>query len=191
AICKEWGSVTVVARQETKSRRTRLASGIRRRSISKRLVALGLIALCVALLVLGGISRPHRESPSTQPALASVEDIQGLVEIISPEGNVQLAKLGQLLLAGQEIRTGEPGSSTTVRYPHSSRLVLGSETHIRLESDTAAPKGTTTKVFVVEGIVSAEVSVNGSGNQLLLHNQLAELHATAGRYSFASLPDGA
>ena len=190
-ICKEWASVTVVAKQETTSRRTSFASGIRRRSITLRWVALGLIAVCVALLVLGGISRPHRESPSMQPALASVEEIQGLVEIISPEGNIQFAKLGQFLLAGQEIRTGEPGSSITVRYPQSSRLMLGSETHIRLESDTAAPKGTTTKVYVVEGVVSAEVPVNGSGNQLFLHNELAELHATAGRYSFASLPEGA
>src|SRR5262245_4149765 len=68
-ICKEWASVTVVAGQETISRRTGFASRIRRRSITQRWVALGLIAVCVALLVLGGTSRPHRELPSMQPAL--------------------------------------------------------------------------------------------------------------------------
>jgi WD40 repeat protein len=191
AICKEWASVTVLAGTEILLEREGLGSHGRRRRLWRRLAALGLIAGCALLILLGGIGRRHANSPGTPTAWASLEEIQGLVEIISPEGDVEVAQLGRPLLAGQEIRTGDAGS-TTVRYPHdNSRLMLASETRVRLESDTSAPKGTTTKVFVVEGIVSAEVPNNGSSNQLLLHNQLAELHAVAGRYSFASLPEGA
>jgi WD40 repeat protein len=191
AIYTEWASVTVLAGQEPTHNRVRPGNLQRRRWLSRQWVALGLITACAILLMLGGIARRHPDSPSTAIAWASLEDIQGLVEVISPEGQVETAQLGQRLLVGQEIRTGDVGS-TTVRYPHNnSRLMLGSETRVRLESDTSAPKGTTTKVFVMEGVVSAEVPNNGSGNQLLLHNQLAELHAAAGRYSFASLPEGA
>ncbi|HLW63755.1 MAG TPA: WD40 repeat domain-containing protein [Gemmataceae bacterium] len=191
AICKEWASVTVLAGQEAAGKRIVRGPAQRRRWVSRQLLALSLIAGCAFLLLLGGIARRHPNSTPTQTALASLEDIQGLVEIISPEGEVQAGHLGQLLLAGQEIRTGDAGA-TTVRYPHDNgRLMLGSETRVRLESDTSAPKGTTTKVFVMEGVVSAEVPTNSSGNKLVLHNQLAELHAASGRYSFASLPEGA
>jgi dipeptidyl aminopeptidase/acylaminoacyl peptidase len=191
AICKEWASVTVLAGREADSIKLRSESNRQRRWQLRQVLPLGLIVACVSLLLLGVIARQQPTSYSPQPALASLEEIQGLVEIVSPDGQIQLAQLGQPLLIGQEIRTGEIGSSTTVRYPQSSRLTLSSETRIRLESDTAAPKGTTAKVFVLEGVVSAEVPANGSGNRLLLHNRLAELHATAGKYSFASLPDGA
>jgi WD40 repeat protein len=190
-ICKEWASVLMLAGQEPVNEIKGLGATRRRRWVSRQVLALGLIAGCAILLLLGGIGRRHPNSTPTQAALASLEDIQGLVEIISPDGKVEVAELGQRLLAGQEIRTGDSGG-TTVRYPHNnSRLMLGSDTRVLLESDTSAPKGTTTKVFVMEGVVSAEVTNNGSGNHLLLHNQLAELHATSGRYSFASLPEGA
>jgi hypothetical protein len=191
AVCKEWASVTALTVQDAAGKSNGQGLRSRRRRVSRRVLALGLIAGCAFLLLLGGIGRRHPNSPGTPTAWASLEEIQGLVEIISPEGDIEVAQIGRPLLVGQEIRTGDAGS-TTVRYPHNnSRLMLGSETRVLLESDTSAPKGTTTKVFVLEGVVSAEVPSNGSGHQLLLHNQLAELHAAAGRYSFASLPEGA
>jgi len=68
--------------------------------------------------------------------------------------------------------------------------VLSAETRIRLESDEFAPQGAINQVFVAEGVVSAQVGQRPSDKPLVLYTPLAELQGTAGRYSFASLPEG-
>jgi dipeptidyl aminopeptidase/acylaminoacyl peptidase len=185
AIGKEWASSAAIVELETKHPQPRP-----RMRIARRVAVFFAFAACLVMLLFLGGRRGHNEAPDSLTALATLEDIQGLVEIISPEGQVHPAQVGQQLFAGHEIRTGEGGSGTTVRCPHDSRLVLGSETRIRLDSEKTTAKGSSTHVFVAEGVVSADVPQRPNGTALVLYSPLAELHGNAGHYSFASLPEG-
>ena len=98
-----------------------------------------------------------------------------------------LAEEGQALYSGQELRTGEDGSST-VRV-QDSRLVLGSETHIRLGRNGPMSDLPWPSVFVLEGIVGAEIAARADGKPLVLTSNLAELSSQQGKYQFVSLPD--
>ena len=44
---------------------------------------------------------------SSEIVLAMLEDVQGVVDVVSAEGSVRAAQNGQPLYSGQEIRTGE------------------------------------------------------------------------------------
>src|SRR5439155_17674783 len=111
-------------------------------------------------------------------AVAILEEVQGDVTIVAPDGQVELAENGQSLFAGQEIQTGADDSSTVVRI-HDSRLNLASETRLKIGSGHGAEP----MFFLSEGIINAEVL----RRPLVLRSALAELSGKEGKFSFVSL----
>jgi len=185
AIMTEWVRSSAAAQAEAPS--PAVSSPHRRRR--KVVVAFAATAATIALLVLF-ISLMFRRSdtPGMGLALAMLEDVQGTVDVVGTDGAVQSALVGQPLYSGQEIRTGEEGSSTVVRVDD-SRLLLGSETRVRLAPEAQLPNVAWPVVYVVEGIVGAEIAARSDGKALVLSGSHAEFRSEHGKYQFVSLPD--
>jgi len=145
--------------------------------------AIVLFGLFVTLL-----DRTPRSTSNTLRFVATLEEIQGLVEVLSPDGRVQVAAPGQAVYANDEIRTGDEGSSTVVRWQDETKLLLASDTRVKLTIDDPSARSASRQpqVFVTEGVVSADIPKNKT---LIILSDHAELRNAHGRISFVSLPD--
>lgn len=188
AIYRDWaGAQSAVAPTDSLVEHTRATSTMRRR----RLPIAWIIATATIVLfgmfvtLLDRSSQPQRGSGRV---LAVLEDIQGIVEVLSPDGRIQAAEPGQQLFAGEEVRTGTDGSSTLLRWADETKLHLSAETRVLLTGDnTSALSGVQQpQVFVTEGIVAADIPDNKS---LIILSDHAELRNAHGRISFVSLPE--
>jgi WD40 repeat protein len=187
AVYAEWAaSHSTTDRVLCEARRT--LPGARKPRRLRRIVA---VATAVAAIVVFSIFGAYLRRPSLPAAsniLAQLEDVQGDVVLVSAEGTILDAEAGQSLYPGQEIRTGGEGSSTAIRV-QDSRLVLASETRIRLGPEKPLSDAAWLLVFVSEGILSAELTPRPDGRSVVISSSLAELRGSAGRFSFASLPE--
>jgi WD40 repeat protein len=116
--------------------------------------------------------------------LATIEDVQGAVTVVTADGRSESAERGQPLFSGDELFTGEDDSFSVVRVDE-SRLKLAPETRVRVGRDrqTAEPGP---MFFVSEGMVDAE----GFSGSVVFRSTHAELRGMEGNFSFISLPDG-
>lgn len=182
AIYRDW-AVSVAAASPAQPRP---APAQRRRFALAWVVAAAAIVFFVLFVSL--LDRTTRPSTGSTRSLAVLEDIQGIVEVFSPDGRVEFAAPGQALYAGQEVRTGEEGSFTVLRWQNDSKLALSAETRVKLTADGVSTKSgkRQPQVFVTEGIVSADIPNNKS---LIILSDHAELRNAHGRISFVSLAD--
>jgi WD40 repeat protein len=145
--------------------------------------------ICASLALLAFLlTRPDRNNLNpNELALATLEDIEGAVDVVTRDGNVRAAQTGQPLYAGQEVHTGDDGSSTVIRV-QDTRLVLAPETRIRFGREAPVSDAGWPFVFVDEGMVAAEVSQRNA-KPMVLHSKHAELRGLTGHFSFVSLPE--
>jgi len=194
AICSEWAAAhaaadAVLDKAQVAPTDATLIRSACYRSRRPRRVALALAATAAAVLlaVVGVyVSRPGPNSAGS--ILALLEEVQGDVVLVSADGEARNAEAGQAVYPGQEIRTGEEGSSTVIRLLD-SRLVLASDTHVRLGREGPVTDASWPLVFVTEGIVSAELAPRPDGRPMIISSPLAELRGSAGRFKLASLPE--
>jgi WD40 repeat protein len=180
AVITEWAQAALYATDRTRSEP--LARGSK---FARRLVVA--MAATMAMIAIFGIFRPGGDSGKEpgQAVLARIEQLEGDVDVLEPDGSARQAEVGQILFAGQEVRTGGAGSSTVMRWLDSSRLELNAETRVRLEKVAKALP----KAFVAEGLVAAEMSTRSHGSTLIVANDATEVRGLAGRLSFATLPE--
>jgi WD40 repeat protein len=185
AICRDW-AVANAATTPSESNTIQPTKPVTRRRFSLAWIVAASVVTLFALFV-AQLDRASR-SVSAPRALAFLEDIHGIVEVFSPNGQVRAAEPGQPLFAGQEVRTGEEGSSTVLRWQDETKLQLAAETHVKLPTEIANTnaKNRQPQVFVSEGVVSADVATDRS---LIILSDHAELRNARGRISFVSLQD--
>ena len=95
------------------------------------------------------------------------------------------AALVAAILAGQEVQTGGDDSST-VGQVRDCRLVLASETRVRLGEEMLSDSPL---VYLSEGIIEAEVAAKSESRPVVIRSPFAEMRGVLGKFSFASLPD--
>lgn len=153
------------------------------------LAALVLLAASITWLLHTPPS-PLEPDPLASP-LAHLAELRGEVFVI-PSGQAasptrQKARSGQLLRSGEEVRTGEDGFAV-VTYADSSRLELNADTSVRLleeEQGQSAHPGK--RIFLVEGVVNANVTPQPEGRPMRLSTRQADLLAPGTRFSSASV----
>lgn len=132
---------------------------------------------------LRGPSRPNGESP-----FARVEEVQGEVLVVD-HGEEFPIESGQAVFHGQEIQTGREGGFAVVAFEDGTRLELNNDTVLVLgvNGEQAGPAGK--RVFLRQGVLSAEVAKQPAGKPLLLTTPHAEVRVLGTRFQSASGPD--
>jgi WD40 repeat protein len=136
-------------------------------------LALGVL-LCVSLGLFfsGG---PSPDSVARPPVILA--ELRG--EVRYRQGNDLLpASPGQLLEAGSEIETGD-GSSVVLQYGGSSRLVLNADTAIRLLDEAG--------VYLLRGILNAEVAPGPDRRPLTFRTEQGDWIVAGARFRSATL----
>lgn len=146
-----------------------------------RRVTPALLAMAAALMLAVGLAL-LRSPPARPAAVARLDELRGDVVIIGETRS--LARAGQVVRPGEEIRTGED-SFAVVTYPDSSRLELTSDTSVRLMDADPAGGAAGKRVFLTEGVVNALISPHGRA--MLFSTLQADLLARGNRFSSASV----
>jgi hypothetical protein len=112
---------------------------------------------------------------------ARVESAEGDVFVLTDDGRAETGA-GQALLSGQGLQTGRE-SRAVIRYPDGTRIELGaggtiSLIRIRRGDPAAAGKG----VFVVEGVLTADVTKQPAGRPMVLATPQAEIQVLGTRF---------
>jgi hypothetical protein len=128
------------------------------------------LAAGTALVLVGlalFVTWPPRDR--AKASVARLEAVQGEVYVVADERTIPAAT-GQELLAGQGLRTVGEDSSVTVRFPDATRLELSLNTLVRLDWAAAGRK-----VFLAEGLVTAEVPQHPAGEPMVVDTTEAEV----------------
>lgn len=149
--------------------------------------AAGLAVAAAILIVVYTFFSTPAVAPSPGDIVAQLDEIQGEVVIISSMGETRAAHVGDTLLAGQEVRTNGDGSFATVRYPDGTLIELSTETRVRLLPDGGP--GTGKQLFLVEGVVNADVATQPSGRPMIVTTPHAVIRVLGTRFSSAALPE--
>jgi WD40 repeat protein len=138
------------------------------------------LALALVLLLGVGLSLltwRGSQSPQRPDDTVILAELQGDVRYRQGE-ELLPALAGQRLQAGSEIETGD-GSSVVLRYGDSSRLVLNADTAIRLLDQTG--------VFLMRGMLNAEVASAPGTRPLTFRTEQGELIVAGARFRSATL----
>lgn len=160
-----------------------------RRPFHRRPAAAALLLLAAAailLAVLGVPITPHRQ-PGDAVFLASLEDVEGDVSIVTASGAVIPARRGYRLCAGQELRTGGEDSFALVTYADRTRLELSPDTLIRLVGDgapTTKKRLRGKRIFLNEGTLAVDAVEQPEDSPMVLVTPHAE--ATFRKSTFTS-----
>jgi WD40 repeat protein len=149
-------------------------------------------AAVLLLAVLGFLLSWQRHSNGEPAFLAQLEEVQGDVSVITASGTIAAAQQGQVLFAGQELKTGGEGSFAVVRYQDKTQLELSTETLIRLLTSGPPPKGRKQpgkKVFLREGILVADVTQQPEGRPMVVTTPHAEFKVSGTSFRSASVPE--
>ncbi|HYE97590.1 MAG TPA: DNRLRE domain-containing protein, partial [Planctomycetota bacterium] len=120
------------------------------------------------------------ETPGTVTVVAQIEWVQGEVHLLTPTGRVP-AKTAKALVSGHGLETGEGNAAAVVRFPDSTRLVLGAAASVRALSETADGK----RIDLVRGILEADVSRQPPGRPLVVRTHDAEARVLGTRLKLA------
>jgi len=118
-----------------------------------------LVVAAAAVLVVGmlglmyALTRPA-PAPLEVVPMATLDDVEGEVDVIDTNGAKRRAKGGELLGVGNKVCTLGEGSFAVVRYTNGTRLELNSDTELEFPADEADA----THVHLIAGLVRAEVA---------------------------------
>ena len=162
------------------------------RSRMRRLMV-GIVAgaAMIALVVLGFLGNPWRQTePAADSAVAHVEDIQGEVYVVSESGEPTRARSGQPLAYGEKLRTQGDGSSAVLTFPDQSRLELGADTTIQLNSSPPmGPESPSHQVYLEQGQVAADAGRQANDQPMILQTPHGEAYLSGTRSNVASQPN--
>jgi sugar lactone lactonase YvrE len=147
--------------------------GVRNRWLAgmAAIVAAGfLLALCLSALRQPAV-------PST-PA-GEIVELNGELEITSPDGQSRAAALGQKVLPGETLRTGKDTSSATVVFPDTTRLELRSATAVRLDEN---PTSASRRIIFSTGTLRAEAPPSTEHPMLVVTAPQAEIRGRDTRF---------
>jgi WD40 repeat protein len=116
--------------------------------------------------------------------VATLEEVEGQVFVVSPAGTTVPAVAGQELFSGQTLRTSGEDSAAVVRYADRTRLELGADTLVKLRNDTDAKN-----VNLTEGVLVADVVKQPDGHPMVLTTPHVEVLAQETRFSSATVGD--
>jgi ferric-dicitrate binding protein FerR (iron transport regulator) len=155
-------------------------------SRSARLLRLWLALTAAMILLAVGLSwlvqQPDGPPLARDTILPRLADLRGDVHVVQEEDR-QLAQPGQMLCAGQEVHTGE-GSFARLTYADSSSLELTANTAVQLlPREEAGGK----LLFLVKGVVNANVAPQPRGRPLVLRTEQADLVVPGTRFRSASV----
>ena len=196
AILKEWACASQAAEGEPGlDRKTVLPHPMVRLSLAGRSpwrrVVLGIAASAalIALAVLGIAFLGRHPEPVADSAIAHVEEVQGEVYVVSESGEPTPARSGQPLAYGEKLRTQGDGSSAVLTFPDQSRLELGADTTIQLNSSPpTGPESPTPQIYLEQGQVAANAPRQSNDQPMILQTPHAEAYLS-GRLSVASQPN--
>jgi WD40 repeat protein len=117
------------------------------------------------------------ETPAPTLPVATLEEVQGDVFVVTPTGNTVAAVPGQELFSGQTVRTSDD-SAAVVRYPDQTRVELGADTLVSLLFEAAAKK-----INLTEGVLIADVVRQPAGRPMVLTTPHVEVRAQETRFS--------
>lgn len=111
----------------------------------RTLLLAGSVASALAVLLLAGYwtFRPERgrEAVSPMPTLvsaATVQAVTGVVEIVGSDGAARPGAAGDMIRAGESIRTGAEDSTALVQHDRGARIELGPDTEVLLARESEA-----------------------------------------------------
>lgn len=148
-------------------------------------------AIAAMLLVMAGswwlLTREPSGEESEPIGFARLDELRGEVFVVANHKR-RRARSGQRLLPGQEIRTGGEGSFAVVTYADRSRLELNADTALRLLTGPENDQATGSKrLYLVQGVVNADVVPQPEGRPLVLKTRQGELRVPGTRVSAASV----
>ena len=155
---------------------------------------LSLTAATILLAVaIGWLFRPAAEvdrgsgGKGSTFSLARLGELKGQVSVLIDDGLLP-ARAGQVIWPGQEIHTGED-SFAVVTYDDESRLELSSDTAVRLleQAHLDRKKSPSKHIFLVRGVVNANVTPQPAGRPLLLSTEQADLLVPGTRFASANI----
>ncbi len=165
-----------------RSRRRKLAYG-----------GLGAVAVAAALAVglwLGG--QPIIPNGSGLPLVpddltfATLTQVLGSVELLSPTGEVVVAAAGRPVAPGQTIRTIGEDSGAVVELRDHTLLQIEPDTVIRFPSDPAA-RSTSWRVVLAQGQVQADVPARSESRPMVLSTPAADVLTRGGSFVVSSV----
>jgi WD40 repeat protein len=176
SILAEWAKLNAVP-AETPSQPLRPSLTPSRPMRRRLYVGAAILTLAAGLIIT--VNLLNRGQPVVPPAgpVAVLEDTGGEVVLVSEDELIPVVK-GHPLFGGAELRTIGEGSFAVVRYPDAARLELSADTTARLENDPANTKRDARRVWVSEGLLTAEVT----RTPMLLATPHAEVYAGFGTF---------
>jgi WD40 repeat protein len=127
---------------------------------------------------------PPTTTPTTTPAvLARVAESFGVVELVTPAGDVLPAIAGQPVQPGQTLRTVGDDGFASVEFADGTRLDLSVETVVRFGEMAG---GNIKRLHFTAGVMRAEVAPQPANDPLVLTSPQAELRLDDARLSIAS-----
>lgn len=130
-------------------------------------------AVLVALFLFGG--HDGKQPPIAQPeapAFAHLVDTQGEVYVVAEGGGEPvLAQRGQVLKAGQSLKTRGEGSSAIVTLADARRVELGNDTTVRLIAGPPTATDSGAKLYLEEGSVAPEPTQRPEDRPMILGTQ--------------------
>jgi WD40 repeat protein len=128
-------------------------------------------------------------SPTLQPAmtegpgLARIVEIGGQVEIADASAAPAAAVAGQMVRAGQSVRTPGDESFATIEYPDKTRLELSGDTTVQFPSES---RDAGKQVIFAGGSLRADVSPQPKDQPMLLVGPQAQVRVQGTRFLMSS-----
>lgn len=106
------------------------------------------------------------QHPATSAQNAALNQVRGIVEVQDKDGAWHAAKEGQLLIAGQHVRTGVL-SSVTLAFYDGSQAHVGASSELALDTLNAEPKGLrTVQLTQLIGTSTHHVATSADANSV-------------------------